>query len=70
MTAKEWALDAIITEQNARLDAAEKSLRLLAEDHRKQHALNEELWAWFESDCSDEISESLCAAFVDVLKHD
>lgn len=34
----------------------------------KQRALNEELFAWFESDCDSEVSESLVAAFVEVLK--
>ncbi len=55
------ALEAAV-EENA------SSLRRLAEDWRKQRALNEELFAWFESDCDSEVSESLVAAFVEVLK--
>ncbi len=39
-------LNAIITEQDARLDAAEKSLRLLADDWRKQRAVNEMMLKW------------------------
>ncbi len=50
------------------LDDCEKRITVLDAALAKQRALNEELFAWFESDCDSEVSESLVAAFVEVLK--